>query len=258
MSQPTENPVALEAYRQLAEAYAEKRDQNAYNRLEQDALRSLLPDVVTGKKILDAGCGPGAYTEWLTTQGAAVTGMDCVSEMITKAQARVPTAKFVLGDLGATLPWEADSFDLIISPLALHYVRDLRAAFKEFYRVLKPSGQFLFSITHPLFPVYADRPLYADRNRRYFTTELVEDRWTSYGKEVIVPSYRRPLEEIINPLVESGFCLRCVKEPQAGEAFQAVEPKGYDIASVVPVFLCVSVVKCRYLDGSQAAQRPDH
>ena len=54
-------PIALEAYEVLAERYAaivDSKGENAY--VERPATLSLLPDV-KGKRILDAGCGPGSY-----------------------------------------------------------------------------------------------------------------------------------------------------------------------------------------------------
>lgn len=59
-----ELPVA-DMYDALAEAYAARADTKPHNAYyERPATLSLLPDVV-GKRVLDAGCGPGIYTEWL-------------------------------------------------------------------------------------------------------------------------------------------------------------------------------------------------
>jgi 2-polyprenyl-3-methyl-5-hydroxy-6-metoxy-1,4-benzoquinol methylase len=67
-----DKPLALEAYEQLAEAYAARVDTKPHNAYyERPATLSLLPDV-TGSTVLDAGCGPGAYTGWLVQHGARV------------------------------------------------------------------------------------------------------------------------------------------------------------------------------------------
>jgi SAM-dependent methyltransferase len=61
--QPLE-PIAFEAYETLAEPFVARVDtkpQNAY--YEGPATLALLPDV-RGKRVLDAGCGPGAYAEY--------------------------------------------------------------------------------------------------------------------------------------------------------------------------------------------------
>lgn len=55
--------IAYEAYERLADAYAEMIDAKPHNAyLERPATLSLLPDV-EGKRVLDAGCGTGTYSE---------------------------------------------------------------------------------------------------------------------------------------------------------------------------------------------------
>jgi len=57
-------PIALEAYAQLADAYAAMVDTKAHNAYyERPAMLGLMPDV-KGKRALDAGCGSGRYAEW--------------------------------------------------------------------------------------------------------------------------------------------------------------------------------------------------
>ncbi|MBZ0289063.1 MAG: methyltransferase domain-containing protein, partial [Anaerolineae bacterium] len=53
--------------------YAETKPHNAY--YDRPATLSLLPDVA-GKRVLDAGCGPGIYAEWLVDHGAQVVAFD--------------------------------------------------------------------------------------------------------------------------------------------------------------------------------------
>ena len=63
-------PIALDAYETLAEAYASVVDTKPHNAYyERPATLSLLPNV-NGKRVLDAGCGPGVYSEWLIERGA--------------------------------------------------------------------------------------------------------------------------------------------------------------------------------------------
>ena len=55
---------------------------NVYNaHLERPSMLAMLPDL-NGKKILDLGCGPGAYTELFLEQGASVTAIDISEEMV--------------------------------------------------------------------------------------------------------------------------------------------------------------------------------
>src|ERR1041385_3859603 len=84
-----ENPIALEAYERLAEAYAARVDTKAHNAFyDRPAIISLLPEVA-GKRVLDAGCGPGAYADWLAEQGAEVVGFDASPKMVRLANQRL-------------------------------------------------------------------------------------------------------------------------------------------------------------------------
>jgi ubiquinone/menaquinone biosynthesis C-methylase UbiE len=63
----TDKPIALDAYETLAAAYAAVIDTKRHNAYyERPATLSLMPEV-KGKRVLDAGCGTGVYSEWLIT-----------------------------------------------------------------------------------------------------------------------------------------------------------------------------------------------
>src|SRR4028118_308387 len=87
-----DKPIALEAYEALAEAFAaavETKPHNAF--YERPATLSLLPDVA-GKRILDAGCGPGIYSEWLAKNGAKVVAVDASPKMFELAKRKLGNA----------------------------------------------------------------------------------------------------------------------------------------------------------------------
>ncbi|MGL3807233.1 class I SAM-dependent methyltransferase [Paeniglutamicibacter sp. R2-26] len=54
-----------------------------------------------GGRILDAGCGPGHWTDYLARQGSDVSGLDLVPEFIEGARARFPDISFQVGSLRA-------------------------------------------------------------------------------------------------------------------------------------------------------------
>jgi ubiquinone/menaquinone biosynthesis C-methylase UbiE len=121
-----EEPVVLAAYDALAESYAALVDTKPHNAYyERPATLSLLPDV-KGRRVLDAGCGPGVYAEWLVRRGTEVVAVDVNENMVRLAQERLGTSvQVVRADLAQPLDFLADrSFDLVLSPLALDYVRD--------------------------------------------------------------------------------------------------------------------------------------
>ena len=231
---PEDEPVARAAYDELADTYAEDVETNAYNaNLEFPATASLVPDV-DGKRVLDAGCGTGVYTEWLLDRGANVVGVDASEAMLEQAVERVgDRAEFHQADLAEPLAFaEPDAFDGVVSALALGYVRDWRRPFAEFARLLEPGDFLVFSTGHPFdqFP--------EDGTANYFETELRRKEW-----EVEVPYYRRPFSEILNPLLETGFRLDRVLEPRPTEGFREKRPERYEKESRHPVFCCMRAVK---------------
>lgn len=85
--EPADDPIAEDAYDALADQYAETVRSNPYNaHLEFPATTALIPDI-EGKRVLDAGCGTGVYTEWLLEEGAeSVVGVDGSEEMLAHAR----------------------------------------------------------------------------------------------------------------------------------------------------------------------------
>jgi len=221
-------------------AQAARVDSKAHNAFyDRPAVISLLPDV-SGLRVLDAGCGPGAYAEWLLDHGAQVVAVDANDKMLVHARERTGNrAEFHLANLNAPLDFLADaSFDLVICPLVLDYIRDWTPLFREFQRVLRPAGVLVFSHGHPASDYFL---YYVDGN--YHEVEQVSWEWTGFGTVVTMPSYRRPLAAVFNPLIDAGFLLDRVLEPRPVEAFRDSEPENYERLMRQPGFLCIRAVK---------------
>lgn len=228
-------PLALDAYEQLAEAYAAMVDTKPHNAYyERPATLSLLPEVA-GLHVLDAGCGPGVYTEWLLARGARVVAFDASAKMVALAKARVgDRAPVHQAAIESDLDFVEDgAFDIVLSPLVLDCVADWPKAFRRFCRALQPRGLFVFSIGHPFFEA-----MYF-KTERYFETEQVSCVWRGFGFPVEVPSYRRPLGAALNSLLESGFELVRILEPQPTEEFRNADLRHYEQLARQPSFLCI-------------------
>lgn len=222
-------------YDSIAADYASGVDNAPYNAFyERPAMMSALPDV-SGRFILDAGCGAGWYAEQLLKRGAIVEAIDASAAMVEYARARIAKiegarATFRVADLAEAQPYGDAAFDGIVSPLVLHYMKEWRPALREMKRMLKPRGWLLFSTHHPA----ADARLTATRN--YFATEHVVDHWEWAGR---VEFYRRPLSEIVNSLLESGFVIEKLIEPQPTEEFRREKPDATANLMNQPEFLIV-------------------
>jgi len=230
-----EEPIARAAFDQLAADFAARAETKAHNAYyDRPAVYALLPDVA-GKRVLDAGCGPGIYAAWLLAHGAEVVGLDVSAKMVEFAEQRLQgRARIMQADLSQPLDFlAADSFDLIVSALALDYVRDWQAVFREFFRVLRAPGYFVFSVGHPSDEFYEHHP-----TGNYFETELVKVDWKAFGQRVPMPYYRRPLSAMIEPLLAAGFVLERLVEPRPVPKFANEDPKDYAKLMRQPGFIC--------------------
>lgn len=232
-------PLSLMAFERMADRYAELVETKAHNvYYERPAMLSLLPDV-EGRRVLDAGCGPGVYAELLLDRGADVFCVDGSQRMVELAGRRLgDRAVVVRADLGVPLDFLEDgSFDVVLAALVIDYVRDWRSLFAEFHRVLRTGGFLIFSVEHP-FSDFSERHM-----ANYFETEIVECTWRGFVEPVPVRSYRRPLSELLNPLVQSGFAIDRLLEPLPMDEFEAADPEDYVRLLKRPGFMCLRAMK---------------
>jgi malonyl-CoA O-methyltransferase len=122
---------------------------HAHNRLmevEEHAVCDLLP-TVSGRAVLDAGCGTGRYLKLLSQEGAAaLVGVDRSADMLRCVHTQ--TARLVRADLRC-LPFQDQSFDVVVCGLTLMDVAELDVAILEMARVLRPNGALVYSTLHP-------------------------------------------------------------------------------------------------------------
>lgn len=105
-----------------------------------------------GDSVLDLGSGAGNdcfVARAIVGDTGHVTGLDFTEEMIAKAKKNVSklgftNVDFVHGDID-NMPFQNNSFDVVISNCVLNLVPDKQKAYDETYRVLKPGGHFSIS-----------------------------------------------------------------------------------------------------------------
>jgi SAM-dependent methyltransferase len=182
-----------------------------------------LPEI-KHKKIVDVGCAGGWYTEYLLDNGTEVTAIEVNKNMIEITKKRTQNKGTVLlADLNNKLDFiEATSIDIVLASLVLHYIKNISHVFSEFNRLLKREGALIFSIHHPLMEVrYFKR-------ENYMNMELLEDEWIMGEEKIKIQWYRRPLSKILQPLIDNGFYIEKILEPEPTKEFKEKLPEAYE------------------------------
>lgn len=113
------------------------------------------------------------------------------------------------------------TFDIIISSLAFHYVKDFEGLVRKISIWLKEGGEFVFSVEHPVFTSYGSQDWYYDEDGNILHFPV--DNYYYEGKrEAIflgekVIKYHRTLTTYLNCLLQNGFELKHIIEPQPSQ-----------------------------------------
>jgi SAM-dependent methyltransferase len=111
------------------------------------------------RTVLELGCGTGNDAARLAGEGYSVTAIDLSGEAIGQARARFGSlARFLVADMTQRLPFPDESFDAVMSNVAMHMFPDgvTRVLFAEVGRLIRAGGLFVFHVNS-----LADRPLRA-------------------------------------------------------------------------------------------------
>ena len=235
------NPTLEEAYNSVADEYLLSRSSGNTrtgfkNRVgEQPVMFNTVPKNLQGKKLLDLGCGPGIHAKEYCSRGAEVMGIDISEEMIKIAKKQAPQATFLKGNL-FELPFPDNHFEIITSSYVLDHIKDLYSAAKEILRVLKPKGEFIFTIPHPIINMFRDEHegKYTP-SHPYFDTKAKFFNIGTAGK--IFESYPRMMEDLFKPFLSLGMILVDFKENKPNPSWREQCDKFDENLLRIP-FLC--------------------
>jgi SAM-dependent methyltransferase len=225
------------AYDRMGLGFQQHAADSAYNaHYDRPAVLAALGHL-TGRRVLDAACGPGLYLRELLDRAAEVTAFDASPVMVSLARQR--TAGRVRIDqavLGEPLPYPDGAFDLIVCALAIHYASDRAAAFAEFCRILRPGGAAVISTQHPVID-------WLRKGGSYFKTTLETDTWHTPAGDQPVHFWREPLSALCAAATDAGFLIEKLIEPIPAATMRENYPEDYEKLSTEPGFLILRLLK---------------
>ncbi len=133
----------------IAKSYVTTSDGRHSQALYEPVLQKLI--TFPFSSILDNGCGPGEFLSFISKKkDVALAGVDISPQMMRIAGEKLgEQADIRLGD-SEELPWEDNSFDVVVCINAFHHYPNPQKALNEMHRVLKQEG--LLILADPWLP----------------------------------------------------------------------------------------------------------
>jgi ubiquinone/menaquinone biosynthesis C-methylase UbiE len=151
----------------------------------------LLSRVTRDQRVLDLGCGEGAFAADLVAAGCAVTMADVAEEALRRARVRAPLAETVKLVEGAPLPFPDDTFDVVWAGEVLEHVADVVGLLAEVRRVLRWGGSLVLTTPWHGRVVVASDAHFDPRadHLRFFSARTL--RWVLSGAGFVEVAVRR-------------------------------------------------------------------
>jgi 2-polyprenyl-3-methyl-5-hydroxy-6-metoxy-1,4-benzoquinol methylase len=106
---------------------------------------SFLPEIISnslkGKKVLDAGCGTGDLSFWVSKKGATVTGIDISEKAIQIARKRMK-GRFVVSDIADM----KGTYDMVMCVGVLHHNKNPGKLFSKLAGLTKKGGRIVIGV----------------------------------------------------------------------------------------------------------------
>ncbi len=179
-----------------------------------------LPEVVpfhemAGKRVLEIGFGPGYDTLKFMQADAIYSGIDITLENVDRTKKHLGFFGYIPNVQQAdaeNLPFPDASFDVVYSNGVLHHVPDMKKAFREARRVLKPGGEFIILLYNRLSVFYAGAILVHFASGRFRRETLAQRRSkiesSAANAAPLVNVYSK--REITEILADQGFSTRSI------------------------------------------------
>lgn len=185
-----------EAYDEWAKIYDSNK--NPTRDLNYQTFREKNFDL-SGKKVLEIGCGTGLNTQFIAQQAKKVMGVDISQKMLQKARQRVKTENvhFLSADITQNWDFTKESFDIIIANLVLEHIEQLSHIFEEANGILNTKGKMYIAELHPYKQLQNSQAKFISQKT---------------GKEVLVDAFIHSVSEYVNEAITAGFRLLKLRE----------------------------------------------
>lgn len=208
-----------EAWLELAPDYerARNRDDSLDRLVEWPAQREMLGDV-TGRSVLDLGCGSGSKLEELVREGAASSvGVDLSGSFPSDP---VPGLELIRGDLNHLdeMPQLCGrTFDRIMFLQSFGYATDPVRTLQQARAMLADDGFVLLTKTQPIrYAVEQAEQNQSSLGEEYFSTTRFSYR-SGWNDRVTLTKRRYTVSDLINLFSAAGFWIESATEPQLSE-----------------------------------------
>ena len=236
-----DNEIFFEKYSQM-----ERSQKGLQGAGEWSSLKKILPDF-TAKTVLDLGCGYGWHSHYAIENGASyVLATDISTKMLEVAMQKnnSPLIEYRCCAM-EDLKIDDNAFDIIMSSLAFHYIKDYESLIVNIAHWLKQGGEFVFSVEHPVFTAYGTQDWYYDEsgNRLHFPVDnyFYEGKRDAIFLGEHVTKYHRTLTTYLNTLLQNGFEIQHIIEPQPPVEMMDIEGMKDEMRR--PMMLLISTQK---------------
>lgn len=179
------------------------------------AVEALAP--LAEMRVLDLGCGEGYVARMIRDQGAnEVVGVELAANMVDLARdssAGDPAMTWHQADAAEIGFLDDASFDRVVCVFLFNYLTcdHMQRVLKQAHRVLRPGGQLVFTVPHPLLPWLRDEtpPFYFEGGDQRYLRDVdrtFEGRiWRRDGVSVPVRAVHKRLGDYFSALAAAGF-----------------------------------------------------
>ncbi|MEM5108382.1 MULTISPECIES: methyltransferase domain-containing protein [Enterococcus] len=188
----------------------------------------------------------GNVKEVMENGASSVVGVDISHKMleVAKGKTHFPQIEYECCAI-EDVDFPEESFDVILSSLAFHYVADYENLIKKIYRMLKAGGNLVFTVEHPVFTAHGTQDWYYNEKGEilHFPVDnyYYEGKRTAMFLEEKVTKYHRTLTTYLNTLLSNSFIINQIVEPQPPENMMDIPGMADEMRR--PMMLIVSAKK---------------